>query len=260
MVTEKRQFRRFDIPLFIDFKPVKGVLTYSKGVTRDLSYDGFSFESAGSDFKLKENLKFHFTFPQMGATVSVLGNVVWKKKAENKFLAGIKLEGMDENAKREIFKKICVYGDISTERFFSDEVSARMPIEANAGKPLKKLNDKTKSVKQFIKSFLITSKGTGIRKIYLKSRPACRVTFRLSKDAAPDAQGVAIVGDFNNWDTTASPMKKLKNGDFTITLELSRDREYRFRYLIDGNHWENDWNADKYVRNPYGCDDSVVIV
>jgi 1,4-alpha-glucan branching enzyme len=69
---------------------------------------------------------------------------------------------------------------------------------------------------------------------------------------------VTIVGDFNNWDKEATPMKKLKNGDFTITLGLASGREYRFRYLIDGKIWENDWCADKYVKNPYGAEDSVV--
>ena len=51
-----------------------------------------------------------------------------------------------------------------------------------------------------------------------------------------------------------------KNGKFTTTLELENGRDYRFRYLVDENHWMNDWNADKYVQNPYGGDDSVVSV
>jgi hypothetical protein len=35
---------------------------------------------------------------------------------------------------------------------------------------------------------------------------------------------------------------------------------YRFRYLVDGRSWENDWAADLYVPNGYGGDDSVVDV
>lgn len=100
----------------------------------------------------------------------------------------------------------------------------------------------------------------GIRKQYLKSKSECRVTFRLPKDAAQEAGSASIVGDFNNWSINEAPMKKLKNGDFTITLSLPCDREYRFRYLINGNRWENDWFADKYLPNCYGCDDSVVVV
>ena len=105
------------------------------------------------------------------------------------------------------------------------------------------------------------SKGnTGIKKQYLKTKPVCRITFRLPKDAAPEARIVTIAGDFNNWDTAEIQLKRLKSGDFKATLELPGDREYRFRYLIDGKWWENDWSADKYIPNPYGCEDSVVVV
>jgi hypothetical protein len=56
-------------------------------------------------------------------------------------------------------------------------------------------------------------------------------------------------------------MRKLKRGDYTIKLDLEPEREYQFRYLIDELKWENDWEADKYVKNPYGdSDNSVVIV
>jgi hypothetical protein len=94
----------------------------------------------------------------------------------------------------------------------------------------------------------------------LTSKPACKVTFRLPKEAAPEAQGVTIVGEFNNWNTTETPLKRTENGDFTITLELPCNAEYRFRYLIDGTRWENDWCADKYIPNNFGYDDSVVVV
>ena len=104
------------------------------------------------------------------------------------------------------------------------------------------------------------SEVSGIKKQYLKSNGSCNVTFRLPKEAAPDAQVVTIVGDFNNWNFAASQMKKLKNGDFKATLKLQRDKEYRFRYFIDGTRWENDWSADKYVPNTFGSDDSLVII
>jgi len=100
----------------------------------------------------------------------------------------------------------------------------------------------------------------GIKKQYLKSKAVCRVTFKLPKEAAPEAKSVTIVGDFNNWNRKATPMKRLKNGDFTVTLDLETGREYRFKYLIDGNRWENDWHADRYEPNIYGTDDSVVVI
>ncbi len=101
----------------------------------------------------------------------------------------------------------------------------------------------------------------GIKKQYLKSRNTCKVTFKLSRIATPQADKVCIAGEFNNWNTRATPMKKLKSGDFSITLELEPGRKYQFRYLIDDARWENDWNADAYVTSSYGyCDNSVVLI
>lgn len=101
----------------------------------------------------------------------------------------------------------------------------------------------------------------GIRKQYFKTKPLCRVSFLLPGIAAPAAANVCIVGDFNNWSITQHPMKRLKNGDFSIVLDLEPGREYQFRYLIDECRWENDWKADKYVASCYGdCENSVVIV
>jgi 1,4-alpha-glucan branching enzyme len=100
----------------------------------------------------------------------------------------------------------------------------------------------------------------GIKKDYSKSKNACKVTFRLPGDAAGDASSVSVVGDFNSWDASAHPMKKLKNGDFTTCIELAANREYQFRYVIDETHWENDRHADKYVKSPYGDSDNSVVV
>ncbi len=99
-----------------------------------------------------------------------------------------------------------------------------------------------------------------IKKQYLKSRPSCKVTLTLPKDAVQEARNVSVVGDFNGWDPASTPMKPLKNGNFTVLIELPKDKQYRFRYLIDGSRWENDWAADSYVPNPYGGDDSVIVV
>ncbi len=101
---------------------------------------------------------------------------------------------------------------------------------------------------------------SGIKKQYLKTRPICRVTFRLPRQAAPDAHKVVIVGDFNNWDRNATPLKRLKSGDWTVSFHLETGKEYRYRYLIDDSIWENDWAADRYEPSPYGSDNSVVTV
>ena len=82
----------------------------------------------------------------------------------------------------------------------------------------------------------------------------------MPKSVAPEAESVYIVGDFNNWDISANPMTKTKNGDYTAGFDLETGKEYQFRYLIDESRWENDWNADRYIKSCYGdCDNSVVV-
>ena len=99
-----------------------------------------------------------------------------------------------------------------------------------------------------------------IKKQYLKSKPVCKVTFRLPEDAAGSAKSANIVGEFNEWNIYATPMKRLKNGSFVLTLDLEPNREYQFRYLLDDEIWENDGEADKYVPNPYGDSENSVVV
>jgi 1,4-alpha-glucan branching enzyme len=99
-----------------------------------------------------------------------------------------------------------------------------------------------------------------IKKEYLEGGRLCKVTFRLPSMAAPDAQSVSIVGDFNDWNTHANPMRRQENGDFEISLKFEPRKEYQFRYFIDESKWENDWNADKYVKSPLGDSDNSVVV
>lgn len=95
-----------------------------------------------------------------------------------------------------------------------------------------------------------------LTKRYLKSKNLTRVTFYTP--ASLDAEQVFLVGDFNEWSETATPMESLKDGRFKAVIELEPDKDYQFRYLVNGDEWHNDWEADKYVPNPYHGDNSVV--
>jgi len=96
------------------------------------------------------------------------------------------------------------------------------------------------------------------KKQFLKSKPVCKVSFRLDAAEASGAKKVQLLGDFNNWDKSAEPMTALKSNDFTATLELEAGKEFQFRYLIDGTEWKNDSQADSYVANSFGEENSVV--
>ena len=84
------------------------------------------------------------------------------------------------------------------------------------------------------------------------------VIFTLS--AAVQAESVALCGDFNDWSADATPLELGSDGYWRVAVALQPGRSYRYRYLINGERWENARDADAYVPNPYGGTDSVVVV
>jgi len=96
------------------------------------------------------------------------------------------------------------------------------------------------------------------KKQFLKSKPVCKVSFRLDANESPEAKTVQLLGDFNNWDKSVEPMTALKTNDFTATLELETGKTYEFRYLINGSVWKNDSQADYFATNSFGEENSVV--
>jgi len=91
-----------------------------------------------------------------------------------------------------------------------------------------------------------------IKKQFLKSKPVCKVSFKLQKEQVQHASRVNVVGDFNNWNEDSDQLKQLKDGSFSHTVELETGREYQFRYLADGSSWFNDDEADRFVSSGHG--------
>ena len=88
---------------------------------------------------------------------------------------------------------------------------------------------------------MIKSRGT---------KGKARVTFTI--DPGVGAQAAAVCGEWNGWSAGADVMKRDAEGGFSVTVDLDAGRAYRFRYLLDGRRWDNDWAADAYVRNDFG--------
>ena len=97
-----------------------------------------------------------------------------------------------------------------------------------------------------------------MKKTYSKTGSSCRVTFELPAEVG--AKSVALCGQFNDWNPSEHLLKRRKDGSFSTTISLEPGNEYRFRYWVDGERWENDWAADKYVSNEFSTEDSVVVV
>jgi hypothetical protein len=72
-----------------------------------------------------------------------------------------------------------------------------------------------------------------ITKKQLKSKPVSKFTFKLSEKEAISRKKANIAGEFSVWDIDATPMKKLKNGTFTATVDFEQEKKHQFRYLLD---------------------------
>jgi 1,4-alpha-glucan branching enzyme len=99
-----------------------------------------------------------------------------------------------------------------------------------------------------------------IKKQYFKTKPYCKVTFHLSKKMARAARKVAIAGDFNEWKSDRTPMRALKSGDFTATLQLPKGHEYQYRFVLDDRMWVTDELADKQVYCQFANANNAVVV
>ncbi|MGB5845089.1 MAG: isoamylase early set domain-containing protein [Anaerolineales bacterium] len=96
------------------------------------------------------------------------------------------------------------------------------------------------------------------KKDFTKTGRSCRVTFELPAEV--NAQKAVLCGEFNQWSQSSHPMKRRKGGSFTVTISLKPGQQYRYKFLLDGERWENDWAAEAYLPNEHGSEDSLVII
>jgi RNA polymerase sigma-70 factor (ECF subfamily) len=76
--------------------------------------------------------------------------------------------------------------------------------------------------------------------------------------ADPSAKSVALAGDFNRWDASATSLTRLADGTWSRTLRLAPGR-YEYAYLVDGKRWV----ADRFARashDAFEIESSVVDV
>jgi 1,4-alpha-glucan branching enzyme len=95
-----------------------------------------------------------------------------------------------------------------------------------------------------------------LKKRRFKKDNMVKVTFQLPPEL--DAETVRLAGDFTDWQP-AHELRRQKDGSWRATVELEPGREYEFRYVVDGERWMNDPEADRYADNPYGDGNSVVV-
>src|SRR5689334_13337017 len=77
---------------------------------------------------------------------------------------------------------------------------------------------------------------------------------------APAARNVSLVGDFNGWDATATPMRRTDGrATWSVSVPLDAGRHV-YAFVVDGNDWVTDPQAPLSAEQWYGQRNSVVVV
>ena len=85
------------------------------------------------------------------------------------------------------------------------------------------------------------------------SNGTVRVTFALPADKPHGA--VSVVGDFNDWNPFAHPLRRRTNGTRSAAVTVQAGRMLHFRYLAEGGVWFDDETAP--TRNGEGASIAV---
>jgi hypothetical protein len=90
------------------------------------------------------------------------------------------------------------------------------------------------------------------------STPA-RVAVQLVFDA-PQANSVAVVGDFNDWQPAAAPMRRLEAGQPWTAVVMVPPGRHTYAFLVDGTRWTADPRAPRARDDDFGKPGSVLVV
>jgi hypothetical protein len=102
MVFERRRFKRFDVPLEVQFKLFENPSEYLSGITKNFSREGLCFESPDIDPELFKPVELKVKLPNRDTFTDVLGDIVWKEMNGNSCIAGIKFRVIEKECKSEI--------------------------------------------------------------------------------------------------------------------------------------------------------------
>ena len=80
-----------------------------------------------------------------------------------------------------------------------------------------------------------------------------------SLPAETQAERVALSGEFNDWSVESISLARGDDRVWRVTVPLVPGT-YRYKFLLDGETWENGTHADRYEENAYGTEDSVIVV
>lgn len=78
--------------------------------------------------------------------------------------------------------------------------------------------------------------------------------------ADPTAQTVAVAGDFNDWDAEATPLRDPDGDGVWTGLIALRPGMHKYMFVVDGEKWVTDPEAERYVDDGFGMRNAVIAV
>lgn len=93
-----------------------------------------------------------------------------------------------------------------------------------------------------------------LKKKYFKTKDEAEITFEFARN---DVKQVELLAEFNDWKPISMTFNKSSKA-FRTKVRLPKESSFAFRYLLDGVEWENDYQADQYLPNVFGSEDSIV--
>lgn len=104
MLDERRNFKRFDIPLNVEFKDSNSLEGSLMGLTINFSRSGLCLESNTAATDISEVTELKIQLPEKETYVTAVCDVAWQIRVDDKFMMGVKIMAMDKEAKNEILQ------------------------------------------------------------------------------------------------------------------------------------------------------------
>ncbi|MGN6491598.1 MAG: isoamylase early set domain-containing protein [Agriterribacter sp.] len=95
-----------------------------------------------------------------------------------------------------------------------------------------------------------------VQKTYFKTKDYCKVKFSFKPE---NAETVEILGLNSDWQHSVI-MSRKKDGTFSADVNLPKDSQHEFKYLVNEKEWLNEPEADSEVPNIYGSTNSIITV
>lgn len=106
MSTDRRQFKRFETLLIVEIGPQQESTPYFFGITKDISFEGFIFESQNYDLQPGDIFEFRLKHPKNDLSVPVFGKIVWNRETKFECHSGVRFHRLDNETKSKMFTLI----------------------------------------------------------------------------------------------------------------------------------------------------------